>query len=323
MLRILIFVFFISLCNWTLFNPTGMFPSSLLVATFLMLTLFLKVSMRHELKFRATIEDLLMLLFLLVSFSSIFISLIGHNYNLNLNHLYAEISVVILYYLCIKFALSNVETSMVLKAVYISSVVIAMAGIIDYVLLTQGINIADILPMEQTNATSGAGIDSRARGLFVEPTDLAMAINAMFPVAIMYAFTMRNTKRLVFLILLYCFCLVISRSAAAIAGLVLGFSMAFFVGIIKRDINFITAIKYLLVPFVVLTLFFTIVNIYYFDFISGILLKLSLSGDSASAVNRVNAALEMIELFMLPVANTFLGYGTGFLSGELGYAGHN
>jgi hypothetical protein len=323
MLRILIFVFFISVSNWTLFNPVGIFPLSLIVAIFIMLTLLLQASASLKLRFRISIEDLFIFIFLLVSVSSVFLSSIDHQYNLNLNHLYAEISVIVLYYFFIKLALNYCEANMVLKAIYVASLIIAITGIIDYVLLIQGINIADILPMEQTNLIAGSGFSSRVRGFYVEPTDFAMALNAFFPISILYAFSIRRTKRMMLLIFLYSFCLVVSRSAAAFGGLLLGFSMAFFVAIIKRDISIKNSIKYLIVPTVFLTLFLTLINIYYFNFFASILQKLSLSNENISVVNRLAAYLEMIELFMLPEANIYLGYGTGFLSGDFGRSGHN
>ena len=239
MLSPLIYLFFVSTSVWTLFNPFGTIPLSLIVVITIALNLIVLFLMKPIRRPNIVVEDFLLTAFLITSMLSI--ALNYKAYNLNLSHFIAELSVIFIYYLCLKFALVNsvyeINQDKLFRVICVTASIIASSGAIDYFFLVQGVNIADILPMEQANKVAGTGIFSRARGFYPEPTDFALALNTFFPLALTYLYTTSKRKLLVLLLLIYVVFLVISRSAAGVAGLLAGLFVAYAVALFSRDIG--------------------------------------------------------------------------------------
>ncbi len=321
----LIYIFFAATSIWTLLNPSGVLPATLLVAILILLVLVLRGLYLSNIRFRIVSEDVLILLFLLVSMFSVLFNV--NSYTLNINHLYAEVSVMLLYYFCIKTAISNSvlsqKPSKILNAVFVAAVTIAITGIVDFLLLTQGINIADILPMGQANVVAGTGIFSRARGFFVEPTDFALAMNAFFPLLLIHTFYNRNLRRFTWLSSIYVFCLIICRSAAGIFGLFLGILFAYSVAIFSREIRLFKAVKIGIVFIGLMLLSMSVVDVVFDGFSSQIIDKILFVEESASAVARVEAYSKVYSLLSLADERILFGYGTGFLSGDFGSTSHS
>lgn len=325
MINSLIYIFFIATSIWTLLNSSGVLPATLLVAILIFLMLVLRGLYISNLRFRIASEDVLILMFLLVSTFSVLFNV--NSYTLNFNHLYAEVSVVLLYYFCIKTALINsVYKQMpakILSAVFVAAVTIAITGIGDFLLLTQGINITDILPMGQANLVAGTGIFSRARGFFVEPTDYALAMNAFFPILLQYTFYSRKMTRFTWLSSIYVFCLIISRSAAGIFGLFLGILFAYIIAVFSRDIRLFKAVKLGLIFIGFLLLSMSVVDAVFEGFSSQLIAKIFFVEESASAVARVEAYSKVYSLLSSADERILFGYGTGFLSGDFGSTSHS
>lgn len=325
MLNSLIYIFFASTSIWTLFNPSGTRPFSLLVAILILFILTLRGLGISNLRFRITAEDVFILMFLLASTISVLLNV--SRYSLNFNHLYAELSVTALYYFNIKAALVNSAyrqaPAKILNAVYTAAVIIAITGIVDYAFLTQGVNIAEILPMEQANVVAGTGMDSRARGFFVEPTDFAMALNAFFPMLLLYTFYTRSMGWVAWLSSIYVFGLIISRSAAGIGGLLIGILMALIMAVFSRDIKFLRTIKIGLLFFCCLFLVMGVAEMFFEGFWSSIIAKILFSEESSSAVARTEAYSRIFSLLSSAGVRILYGYGTGFLSGEFGSGSHS
>ena len=92
---------------------------------------------------------------------------------------------------------------MILNSLYYAFLLISFSVIIDQTFLAIGINIADYIPMETSNLLVGVGIFTRARGFFVEPTDLALGINTFAPIVLCFLLMTKKLNKFYIVLMLY------------------------------------------------------------------------------------------------------------------------
>jgi len=320
-MHLLIFVYVLSIGFHTIFNYTGTTPVSLVSAMILACLLFSKLLHGGLKTPKLSTLDVLMLCFLLVSILSTFISILRST-DLNLNHLYAHFSVILLYYFSVRWAIYNSPYSNApqkfLTVLYVLFILMVSILFIDYFLLVQGVNIADLLPMEKANKIAGTGVTSRPRGFFVEPTDLGLALNVIGPVVLVYLYLTKKFTSFIVILLLFLAGHILVRSAAAFVGLAIGVSVAGIDMFLKHRIRIRTVVKrtsltQMLILFIILlVVFFTFKGII-IDNLASVFSKVFFAENSGSANGRYNAWSNTLSLFMNS-NNPLMGNGTGYLS---------
>ncbi len=243
--------------------------------------------------------------------------------NLNSNHLLAHCIVLFFYYYVPKFALRNCKKINIIKLINYSFIVIALTGIIDYILLIIGYNWADYIP---SNAAPVAGISilQRGRGFLVEPTDFGMALNAFGPILLVWYYLKRNTKIFFLFFILYLLSILICRSSSAIAGLLVGIILSYLIylisSLLKKNVSFsIYTIKNISLLLIIFLIFLIVFGTYIFDVYSEFLYKITFENVSSSQ-SRLNSWVSLYEQFILK-GNYFFGNGTGYTTGSLGDGG--
>jgi hypothetical protein len=316
-----IFVFFFTLPFYTLFNPTGLAPLYLFAIILVASSLVCQMS---SVKFkRVTVKlnfvDFFLFLFLLWSCLSVILNV--SIYNLNLNHFAAELFVISFFYFILRVAIANSylksSPSDLFDIICISAIILFVSGFIDYVLLVQGINIADVLALEKANKVAGVGYSSRPRGFSVEPSDFGLALNALLPIAIFYLGVIRKFLWCACFIVLYLLLFYLVRSASAFFSLAVGLLLALGVALCDKYVS-----KKVLLAIVIQIFFFSVacgilVISFNPDYFQSILLKLTFSAESGSAVARLEAYSTAFHLIGDDIQSLVLGRGTGFVSGHI------
>jgi hypothetical protein len=303
------FGIFLLLCTiWTPLNPSSTLPL-IFVQSFLLLSLVLFNSLRGQsLALRRERVDYLLLL---SAFSSLINS--GHNV-LNVNHLIAEFSVVILYYFVPVVYLENVVKKFsaqdLLRILKFCCSILFVTGVADYVAGIGGVDLSKALGFE-ANRLAGGGYLVRSRGFFIEPSDYGLALNTFFPLTIaLLASQEKGIKPLAYL-LAYIFLMIIARSTAAIIGVVLGFAIS----LIVLKVRVISGKRMILTLMVLGTLCIPLLGVLS-EVLTTVLMKASFSGESRSAAGRSAAYLTYLNYFDFNSLKYFLGEGTGFVSGS-------
>jgi len=235
--------------------------------------------------------------------------------NFNLNHLQAHFVVICSYYFVPKlyFGLFNrgMARVMLLSGFKVAFLLLFVTVLLDYFLMLYGLNVAELSPFTKSSPIVGSGFMVRPKGFFVEPTDLAMAVNAIGLVVMFSRIDQKNGYLL--FILMYVIMLVLSRSGAGIFGLLIAVLLAIFISVLISVSGYGLRNKRMLIAVSVLMG----LSIYIFstiDFFSDIYDKVSLV-NSSSASARLNAWLEMLQLYN-DRQNYLFGSGTGYLSGN-------
>ena len=316
----LLFLFFISTGFHTLFNPGGILPFSLIFG--LLITFNILFLTNYSLKFifpKLSYLDLLLFLFLTNSIISFLLS----TANRNINHLYSHFIVIVIFYYSIRLFISihrNYLTNFfILNALYYAFILISFSVIVDQTFLAIGINIADYLPMEGSNTLVGVGIFTRARGFFVEPTDLALGINTFAPIVLTFLLMIKKLYKFYFVLLLYLLILILTRSTAGFlevfAGIFICFLDLFFNFLFKKKFSLKLTKKgfnQIILIFIFLTLIFFILIEPLATAIDEAYQKLSFSKESSGG-NRAEFWDDTLNL-IYNSKNIFTGYGTGYTS---------
>jgi hypothetical protein len=315
-------LFFVGLAFITPFNESGWQPISLIISVILAIVSSLQLLFLNYRRSKFTLIDSLLLLFIINSFLSIVFNF-NNLSNLNLNHLLAHCIVLFFYYYVPKFALNNCKNQSLIKFINYSFVLIALTGIIDYILLVIGINWADYIPSNAA-PVDGFFIFQRGRGFFVEPTDFGMALNAFGPILLVWHYRKRNTKLFLFYFTLYLLSILICRSTSAISGLLVGIILSYVIyfisSLLKKNVSFsiysFKNILFLLIIFFVFTILF---GTYIYDVYSEFVYKISFENVSSSQ-SRLNSWVSIYEQYLLK-GNYFFGNGTGYTTGSQGDGG--
>lgn len=268
---------------------------------------------------RLSFLDLLLVSFLLVSLASTAIN-IAQGVHLNLNHLYAQFAVIALYYFSVRTAIENSsfvdQPEALIKFLYGLFLLMVLTLAVDYILLIKGVNIANYLPMEMANKPAGAGVTSRPRGFFVEPTDLGLALNAIGPVVLAHLYISKSYRLFTFTLFLFLAAHIPVRSAAALAGLSAGVLFSLTAALLASRGRFavpkpvLRNLGFLLL--VVVGVFFAFREVIT-ENVMVMITKIFFAHESVSASNRYNAWRFTFSLF-LDAPNPLIGYGTGYMS---------
>jgi hypothetical protein len=319
-----IHLYILSMPFHTLFNYSGKFPISLFISLFIFLILFIKLCQNRFIKINISLIDFFMICYLFISFTSFYLNSIQYS-SLNINHLFAHFSVFILYYFNIRWAIRNSVYNLFPEKLLnlLFSLLILTFTIIffDYILLSNGINLANYLPMEQANKIAGVGVFSRPRGFFVEPTDAGLALNAIAPIVLSYLLMLKKGKTFVGTLLLYITVSILIRSASAIVGLAISI---IFVGLLSLlnhllkvnkqliNINYTFILYFIFISFFLgafYSQFNDIINVFSVSVTNKVLFDKS----DLSSTYRYEAWINTFSLF-LNSPNLLIGRGTGFMS---------
>jgi hypothetical protein len=297
---------------WTPFNSNSTLPLIFFQSFALLVLLLLRGLYRRPLYLKKEPIDFLLIVFLFYSVLNSLLNL-GSS-SLNINHLIAEFSVVILYYFIpvvyVKNFVSAITLNDLVKVMKACCLMLFITGVADYVAGVGGVDLSKSLGFH-ANAVAGSGYLFRSRGFFVEPTDFGLALNTFFPLTIsLLASQKKGTKTFAYL-LMYLFLMVVARSTGAIIGAFIGLifscmvlSVRFLSG--KRVILGGVALVLLCLPFLgVLTEIFSVV-----------IMKASFSDESRSAVSRSTSYLAYLSHFDFYSLKFLTGEGTGFVSGQ-------
>jgi hypothetical protein len=171
--------------------------------------------------------------------------------------------------------------------------------------------------MESSNTLVGSGLLTRARGFFVEPTDLALGVNSIAPILLIKLFYKKNSFQFFFTLLLYLTILILTRSTAGFLELIFGIILSFFIYILsflfKSNIKFMIKKRSLkIISYSIFFIFFL-----YLLLIEPILAsleealkKLNFENLNSSDI-RLSYWEETINMFYNSY-NILTGYGTGY-----------
>lgn len=314
--NLLFLLYFISLGFYTLYNPNGILPFCLIFSIIISINL-LSNKFSDIIIPSFSIIDLSLLIFLLTSLLSVLLNI---NTSLNYNHLFSHFIVIILYYFLIRIFLNTnkylIINNLILTYAYYAFFTIFITVLLDQSLLVFNINIANYLPMETSNTLVGVGFFTRARGFFVEPTDLALGINSIGPLVIFH-FSNKRNNNFYFILFMYLFILLLTRSTAGFIELFFGLLICF-LDLLSR-LNKQSKIK-LIISFKKIRSIFAVLFLslfFYLLFLEPILTayeeatkKLNISDSGRNDV-RVEFWDNTFKLF-ISSNKFFTGFGTGF-----------
>lgn len=256
--------------------------------------------------------DYLLIIFLTYS---VFTSLLNSGSNsININHLVAEFSIVILYYFVPVVFVENfaksIATDDLVKMMKVSCAMLFITGVSDYVAGVGGVDLAKSLGFH-ANSVAGDGYLVRSRGFFVEPSDFGLALNTFFPLTIALLASQKKGLQPFGYLLMYLFLMAIARSTAAIIGALIGliFSLIFL------KVRFLSSKRVMFSGVALVIVCLPLLGVLT-EILSVVIMKASFSGDSLSATGRSTSYLAYISHFDLSSLNFLVGEGTGFVSGH-------
>lgn len=316
----LLFLFFISTGFHTLFNPGGILPFSLILGLLITLNLIFFTNYTLDTTIpKLTYLDILLFSFLL---NSIFSYLLSTS-NRNVNHLFSHFTVILIFYYSIRVFISInrkfITNYIILNSLYYAFLLISLSVILDQSLLAIGINLADYLPMETSNLLVGVGIFTRARGFFVEPTDLALGINTYAPIVLSFLIMLKKMKKFYIVLLLYLLILILTRSTAGFVEVFVGIFIClldvFFNFLFKKNFSFKLTKKglnqFFLIIIFLISIFFILIEPLS-TAIGEAYQKLNFTKESSGDVRAVYWN-DTLNLFFNS-NNILTGYGTGYTS---------
>ena len=209
-------LYLFSFSFFTLANYGGFIPLSSVIILVIFILFIVHILYKKKIRYiKFDNADKILSIFLIVSFLSYFIS---SKTDLNFNHLISHYFVFIFFYLFIKIYLFNLPKNDLLitlsnyfKIIFHS---IVLTSLVDYVLFGFGINLANYLPLQTRNVVFGESWGVRARGFFVEPTDLALALNIYGPIYIGFNLIQKKYAKVYTSMVLYVTLLILTRSAS-------------------------------------------------------------------------------------------------------------
>ena len=305
---------------YTVINPGGILPFSLL---FIGLIFFIKIYKSLKItQLKIPKPNKLDLLFLFFFLNSLFSVILNIDSGLNLNHIISHLFVFFLYYYLVRIIiLTNksffLENNLIFKLFSKIFYLIIFSVLIDLFFHYVGINLADYLPLDSRNTVFGKGITTRARGFFVEPTDLALALNIFTPLLIAFNYeekTFNSIKKISFFYLLV---LALSRSTSGIVQFLFGLTVVLIIILFKKKYNRYIS-KYFFTNFFKSTLIITFIGLLAFSTLNTAINEtsrkmafISSTSDSDSGDVRVIYWIESVNMFVNSKSKLF-GFGTGF-----------
>ena len=297
---------------WTPFNSGSILPLIFFQSFVLLFLLLLKGLSRQPIYLKKEPIDFLLIVFLIYSLLTSFMH--SSSNSLNINHLIAEFSVIILYYfvpmLFVKNFASAITLNDLVKVMKLCCAMLFITGIADYVAAIGGVDLAKSLGFE-ANSLAGSGFLVRSRGFFVEPTDFGLALNAFFPLTIALLASQKKDIKPFKYLFMYLFLMVLARSTAAIIGAVIGLIFS----VIFLRVRFLSGKRLMIAGGVFLILCLPLLGLLA-DILSVIIMKASFSGESRSSVGRLTSYLKYLGHFDFYSLKFLIGEGTGFVSGE-------
>ena len=192
----------------------------------------------------------------------------------NINHFIAYWIVYVFYYFTIKILIFNSPLiydqnkllDMLLSLFWFTSIL----AVIDYILLNLQVNLMDIIPaVHNINRPVMAGLYSRPRGLLPEATDLALLLNIVAPIMLVYLLKLGRYMHFVFASLIYLLLVLLVRSSAGIAGLLFGVVFGMVDFLIRKKY---LVCKYEVKPLLMVVVMFSLVYYLFIDIFSNNLL---------------------------------------------------
>lgn len=236
------------------------------------------------------------------------ILVILNGYNINLNHLFAEIYIFAFLvgasYLSYKHIRDNNYT-IIFTYVYI---IFALSVFVEWYFGAHGVFLNDLLGFK-TNSPAGAGIYYRAFGFFPEPSDLAVANLFFF---ILFSYHNTSYFRGYLMILIFILITLITRSATLF--LLIGILGSITLGSVTfKKSTFKTFFKYYLPVIVGVFLLFKVPFVT--EITHTVINKVSFNEIDGSARSRAEMYLFYSQLFLNGnFTELLLGRGTGFMS---------
>ena len=213
------FLFKLYLASFAFFafaNFGGYIPLSTYFISILFIIFCLKILYSDKIFFlKLDIADKFLLAFIFISVISFIFS---SRDDLNFNHIFSHLFVFSFFYFFVKFYLLNSIKLNFAETIsnYVSIVfyLIIITSIIDYLFFGFGINLANVLPLATRNIVFGESWGVRARGFFVEPTDLALALNVYGTLFIGFKYFFNKKKEALIGGVLYIVVLLLTRSSS-------------------------------------------------------------------------------------------------------------
>lgn len=350
---VLLFLYFLCIPLYTLLNPLSIFPFVLIISILIGIPFFFRIIFLKKTipKMQSLfLVDILLIIFILYAFIN---TLIKHSMgiSLNLNHLYAFSFVIVFYYFVIKSSLVDSvfisNQNKLIKVINAVFIIIVITALFDFILLFNDIDLGDYIVLSKTGTPVMVGFNSRPKGFFVEPTDLAFALNSLTPLLLVNYYSKLKFKSFMITLGLYIFLTLIIRSSAGILGLSIGFFIYLMVIFLRKkalriDKKFLKYVILISVPLLLVSIlysFFAADNGVYigagtrdgdyaknyflviYDNMRDVFTKIFLLKDAPSVNDRISGWGLAINLF-LESPSPFTGNGLGFLSSE-GFAIHN
>ncbi len=317
----LIVAYFFLIGVQTLYNPKSILPFCLVVMVCISMLLIFRASTAKLKVPKLSVIDLLLLAFLVLTLTTANYNFTAHY--LNLNHLIAYYSVIPLYYFTLRWALANskyrCDVEMAGRLLHTALLFMLVTAAVDYLLLTQGINAAEYLPMESANRAVGIGlVIARPRGFMPEPTDLGLALNSIGPIVLGYLYSAKQTKAFHLTFWFFLIMQILTRSASAFVGLFVGIVVALLAAGIKGQLKFRISRTGLIRTVVVIGIAVIVaVNLSELltDNFANMLSKISMADGTGSGAQRADRWLFTLSLFC-DADNPLIGYGTGYMSGN-------
>lgn len=259
-MSVLFRLYLVSLAFFTFANFGGFIPLSSLIIIGIFSIFCFKVLIKKRIYLKIfDLPDKFLLFFI---FLSIFSFLLSSSNDLNLNHLFSHLFVFGFFYFFVKFYLFNsFSNNLIFNVSNFISIVfyaIVFTSLIDFIFFGFGINLANFLPLETRNTNFGESWGARAYGFFVEPTDLALALNIYGPLYVGFKYYFNHKIEALLGGILYFFLLGLTRSTAGFFEIFSSLLIVFFCKTIF-DNRFKISISINLLKNVLIILFFAII----------------------------------------------------------------
>jgi hypothetical protein len=321
-MKILFKAYLVSFAFFTFANYGGFIPISLILIILISFLFFFQILYSKKISVtKFDFADMILLIFLIISTISYFTST---NTDLNFNHLIAHYFVFIFFYFAIKIYLFNLSKRELLKTIslYFDLIfyTIVSTTLVDYVLFGLGINLADYLPLETRNIVFGESWGVRARGFFVEPTDLALALNIYGPLYIGFKMIQKHNAKFYIGIFLYVSLLILTRSSSGFFEILCSLSMIVFHILLQKK-DFKISFKYSFFKKAFILIFITFIGYLIFkDSLSMAIMELSrkfdfLNSNFDTGDVRVEYWVDAVGIIKsFSTHELLIGSGTGYTS---------
>jgi hypothetical protein len=318
-------LYLISLAFFTFANFRGFIPLSSFIIISIFSIFIFKVLIKKKIYLKIfDLPDKFLLGFIFLSIIGFIFSL---NNDLNLNHLFSHFFVFGFFYFFVKIYLFNTLNANFIFNIsnYISIIfyTIVITTLVDFIFFGFGINLANFLPLETRNINFGESWGARAYGFFVEPTDLALALNIFGPLYVGFKYYFNYKFEALLGGMFYIVLLALTRSTAGFfeifTSLVIVFIYKLFLTkTFKFSISF-KLLKQISIIFFILIFIYVVFKENLDLAFSEFLRKIDfINSNFETGDIRVVFWLEALQFIKsFDIMNLFFGVGTGFTSYNL------